>query len=75
MGDDHLRAGFAARGFDDVELRRTALTDPAVTAASDLRRVLESPVVSRQIAVSGHRYDVKTGRLTEVVAPIRAGAR
>jgi hypothetical protein len=35
----------------------------------------ESSVVSKQIEVSGYSYDVKTGMLTEVVAPSRTDAR
>jgi hypothetical protein len=35
--------------------------------------IVESSVVSKQIEVSGHSYAAKTGMLTEVVAPARAG--
>jgi carbonic anhydrase len=35
--------------------------------------IVESSVVSKQIEVSGYSYDVKTGMLTEVVAPSRGG--
>jgi carbonic anhydrase len=61
--------------FDDLELQGTAVTDPAATVVRDVHRILESPVVSKQIAVSGCSYDVNSGRLTEVVASTRAGAR
>jgi carbonic anhydrase len=72
MADDHLRGGFVARGFNNLELQDTAVTDPAITVARDVHRILESPVVSKQIAISGYSYDIKTGRLTEVVASNRA---
>jgi carbonic anhydrase len=75
MADDHLRAGFVTRGFDDRELQNTAVIEPTSTVTHDVRRIVESPVVSKQIEVSGYSYDVKTGMLTEVVAPSRAGAR
>jgi carbonic anhydrase len=75
MADDDLRAGFVARGFNDEELQRTAVLEPATTLPHDVRRIVESPVISDQIAVRGYRYDVKTGQLTEVVAPTPAGAR
>jgi carbonic anhydrase len=75
MADDHLRAEFVARGFDDRELQRNAVIEPASTVAHDARRIIESPVISTQIDVSGYSYDVKTGMLIEVVAPCRAGAR
>jgi carbonic anhydrase len=75
MADDQLRAGFVARGFDDLELQDNAVIEPAATVARDVRRIVESPVISQQIEVSGYSYDVKTGRLTGVGAPTRAGAR
>jgi carbonic anhydrase len=75
MADDHLRAGFVTRGFDDRELQHHAVIEPASTVTHDVRRIVESPVVSKQIEVSGYSYDVKTGMLTEVVAATRAGVR
>jgi carbonic anhydrase len=75
MADDQLRAGFVARGFDDRELRDTGVTEPATTVTHDVRRILESPIISDRIAVSGYSYDVHTGRLTEVVSAIRESAR
>ena len=69
MADDELRAGFAARGFDDHALRHTAVLDPATTVAADVQLILDTPAVSDRIAVSGYAYDVQTGRLTEAVAP------
>jgi carbonic anhydrase len=74
MADDQLRAGFVARGFNDRELQHNAVIEPATTVAYDVRRIIESPVISTQIEVSGYSYDVKTGRLTEVVGPTRADA-
>jgi carbonic anhydrase len=75
MADDQLRAGFVARGFDDRELRHNAVIEAATTVACDVRRIVETPVISQQIEVSGYSYDMKTGRLTEVVGPTGAGAR
>jgi carbonic anhydrase len=43
--------------------------------ACDVRRIIESPIISKQIEVSGYSYDVKTGRLAEVVGPTRARTR
>ncbi|MUL48267.1 carbonic anhydrase [Mycobacterium sp. CBMA293] len=73
MADDQLRAGFVDRGFDDAELRRTAVVEPAITVAQDTRRIVESPFISAQIAVSGYTYDVHTGLLTQVVDQSRVG--
>lgn len=74
MADHGLRAGFAARGFDDQALQHTAVLDPANTVAADVQRILDAPAVSDRIAVSGYGYDVQTGRLTEVVAATKARA-
>jgi carbonic anhydrase len=75
MADDHLRAGFVDRGFDDAALRRTAVVEPAITVAQDIQRIIESPWISTQITVSGYTYDVQTGLLTQVAAQTREGAR
>lgn len=75
MADDQLRAGFVTRGFDDRALQHNAVIEPATTVAHDVRRIVESPVISKQIEVSGYSYDVKTGLLTEVVGPTHSGAR
>jgi carbonic anhydrase len=72
MADDELRAGFAARGFDDQTLQHTAVLNPATTVATDVQRILDAPAISDRIAVSGYGYDVQTGRLTEIVASAQA---
>jgi carbonic anhydrase len=69
MADDTLRSGFVARGFDDDEVRRTAVTTPADTVATDVERILESPTASGDIVVSGYVYDIHTGLVTQVAAP------
>lgn len=46
-----------------------AVTDPASSVADDVRRGLESPHTPAGLTVSGHVYDVTTGRLEQVVAP------
>ena len=72
MADDELRAGFAARGFDDQTLQRTAVIDPASTVAADVQRILDDPAISDRISLSGFVYDVQTGRLTEILASSQA---
>ncbi|MET9000691.1 carbonic anhydrase [Amycolatopsis sp. Hca4] len=69
MADPQLRKGFAELGFDDEELRRTAVVDPADTVPVDVQAILDAPTVSGRIRVSGYRYDVKTGRIEQLVAP------
>ncbi len=68
MADDGLRTDFAARGFDDATLRRTAVVDPTETVAADVQRIRDTPTISTRIALHGFTYDVGTGRLTRVDA-------
>jgi carbonic anhydrase len=70
FADDDLRHEFAARsGYDDAELAALAVLDPAQTVPVDVARVLDSPLVSSQVKVTGLAYDVKTGLVTTVVPP------
>ena len=69
FADDALRHGFAERGFDDAELAKLAVLDPAATVPVDVEKVLEATAVSARIKVSGFSYDVKTGLVTTVVPP------
>ena len=72
FADDGLRHGFAARGFDDAELAKLAVLDPAATVPVDVEKLLAAPSVSAEIKVSGFSYDVKTGLVTTIV-PARSG--
>jgi carbonic anhydrase len=74
LADEQLRQGFAARGFDDAELARLPVTDPAATARADVDTLLAFPHLSREVRVSGYAYDLATGLLTQVAAP-SAGRR
>jgi carbonic anhydrase len=69
FADDDLRHGFAARGFDDAELARLAVLDPATTVPSDVEKIINAPQVSAEIKVSGYSYDVKTGLVSVIVPP------
>jgi carbonic anhydrase len=54
----------AATGLSDPELEATAVTDPEITVKADVERLLASPRLPPTISVSGHVYDIATGRLT-----------
>ena len=69
FADEALRHGFAARGFDDAELAKLAVLDPATTVPVDVQKIIEAPQVSARIKVSGFSYDVKTGLVSTVVPP------
>jgi carbonic anhydrase len=67
LADPQLRAGFAARGYDEAELAALPVIDPAATVREDVAKIIAAPQVSSRIRVSGHVYDVKTGHVTTVV--------
>jgi len=54
----------AATGVTEPDLEITAVTDPETTVKADVERLLASPKLSPKVCVSGHVYDIATGRLT-----------
>jgi len=50
-----------------LALAASAVTDPHVTVKADVERLLASPLLSPKVSVSGHVYDIGTGRVTTVV--------
>jgi carbonic anhydrase len=74
LEDEHLRHGFAERsGYDENMLAELPATEPAQTVRLDVDRVLAAPQISPRITVSGHVYDVDSGRVTTVVEPRSPG--
>ena len=68
LADDDLRHGFARRvGIDERTLADTPVLDPARTVRTDVERVLWADQIPLDVLVSGHVYDVETGRVTTVV--------
>jgi len=68
LADDDLRHGFAQRvGIDERTLADTPVLDPARTVRTDVERVLWAVQIPPDVLVSGHVYDVATGRVTTVV--------
>jgi len=68
LADPEVRAGFAARGYDEAELAELPAVDPWATVRLDVAKIVSAPQVSDKIRVSGYVYDVKTG-LLELVVP------
>ena len=72
LADDGFRSTFGERltsgglPFDDREVAAHAVTDPAVTVATDVAKVRASSAVPARVTVSGHVYDVDTGRVSSV---------
>jgi carbonic anhydrase len=54
-------------GVDEAALEASAVGDPYTTVSADVERLLASPLLAPGLGVSGHVYDVETGRVTTVV--------
>jgi carbonic anhydrase len=54
----------AATGLSEAALEASAVADPHTTVQADVERLLASPLLSPKVSVSGHVYDVATGRVT-----------
>ena len=53
-----------ATGLPEEALRAGAVADPHTTVKADVERLLTSPLLSPKVSVSGHVYDIATGRIT-----------
>jgi carbonic anhydrase len=68
LADPDFRAQASqATGVPQDILAANAVIDPEATVALDVQRLLDSPRCSPEIIVSGHVYDVETGRVTTVL--------
>ena len=56
-----------ATGLPEPALEASAVADPHTTVKADAERLLTSPLLSPKVSVSGHVYDIATGRLTTTV--------
>jgi carbonic anhydrase len=56
-----------ATGMPEAALEASAVADPHTTVKADVDRLLTSPLLSPKVSVSGHIYDIVTGRLTTTV--------
>ncbi len=56
-----------ATGIPATTLETSAVTDPHVTVKTDVERLLGSPLIPPAVSVSGHVYDIATGRVTTTV--------
>jgi carbonic anhydrase len=53
-----------ATGLAEAALEASAVADPQATVRADVERLLASPLLSPKVSVSGHVYDIATGRVT-----------
>jgi carbonic anhydrase len=58
------RRASEATGLSEAALEASAVADPHVTVKTDVELLLASPLLSPKVSVSGHVYDVATGRVT-----------
>ena len=56
-----------ATGLPEAALEASAVADPHITVKADVERLLTSPSLSPKVSVSGHVYDIATGRVTTVL--------
>ena len=61
------RQAAGATGLSEAALEASAVTDPHITVKADVERLLTSPLLSPKVSVSGHVYDIATGRVTTTV--------
>jgi carbonic anhydrase len=57
----------AATGLAEAALEASAVADPHATVKADVERLLTSPLLAPEVSVSGHVYDIATGRVTTVI--------
>ena len=57
----------AATGLPESALEASAVADPHATVKADVERLLTAPNLSPKVSVSGHVYDIDTGRVTTVL--------
>jgi carbonic anhydrase len=58
------RQAAGATGLPEAALEASAVADPHATVRADVGRLLAAPRLSPKVSVSGHVYDVATGRVT-----------
>src|SRR5690349_3358041 len=56
-----------ATGVPEAALETSAVADPHTTVRADVEHLLASPLLSPKVSVSGHVYDIATGRVTTVL--------
>jgi carbonic anhydrase len=59
-----LHQAAEATGLPEAVLADSAVADPHSTVKTDVERLLASPLLSPKVSVSGHVYDIATGRVT-----------
>jgi carbonic anhydrase len=53
-----------ATGVPEARLQASVVVDPNTTVRQDVERLRNSPLLSPKVSVTGHVYDIATGRVT-----------
>jgi carbonic anhydrase len=61
---DFRQRAAEATGLSEAALEASAVADPHATVRADVERLLTSSLLSPKVSVSGHVYDIATGRVT-----------
>jgi carbonic anhydrase len=61
------RQAAEATGLPEAALEASAVAEPSTTVKADVELLLASPLLSPKVSVSGHVYDIATGRVTTTV--------
>lgn len=73
LAQEEFRARLAAStGADRGELEHLAVIDPEATVRDDVERVRAYAAIPERVSVSGHVYDVTSGRVVTVVEAVAA---
>ena len=62
-------------GLESAELDALAIADHTESLQADIERLRRSPLVPKELVVSGHLYDVADGIVREVAAPAPLGTQ
>lgn len=75
LADEQIRERYAQRiGADPAALIERAVVEPEATVREDVARLRASTAIPDRVTVSGHVYDVQTGRVRTVVEAAPAAA-
>ena len=73
FADPEVAAKVTERFGTEAVVDTYAIADPAEAIRTDIERLRANPIVPSELAVSGHLYDITTGKLSTVVetGPLR----
>jgi carbonic anhydrase len=65
----------ASTGLSEAALEASAVADPHTTVKTDVERLIAAPALPPTVSVSGHVYDIATGRVTTTLQPRQSRRR